>query len=101
MILVKCNNPNCNAEYEIDNKDYLEFMRKNANPMAMESPAMKCEKCGENSVFKAVKCEKCGNVFFWGNPTDFADRCPKCGYSGMEDARKKAAQESPEPQESQ
>jgi len=81
---VKCNNKKCNAEYQMDKKDYYEQIEEKmrANPMAMVTPPLTCKECGEPSVLRAVKCEKCGHVFFYGaDPTDFADRCPKCGHS--------------------
>jgi len=81
---VKCNNPKCKAEYQMDKKDYYEQIEEKmrANPMAMVTPPLTCKECGEQSVLRAVKCEKCGHVFFYGaDPTDFADRCPKCGHS--------------------
>jgi ribosomal protein L40E len=90
MYLVKCNNEACGATYEIDRVDYYKAVdqKARANPMSLQTPALVCQKCGKESVFRAVKCEKCGNVFFWGNPSDFNDRCPKCGYSAEEAKRK-------------
>lgn len=81
-----CNNPECKHAWQIDEKDYyLQIEEKvKQNPMSMQTPALTCEKCGEPSAFRAVKCEKCGHMFFYGNPNDFNDRCPECGYSKME-----------------
>lgn len=57
----------------------------------METPALKCEKCGQPSAYAAVKCGKCGLVFEAGAvKNDFPDKCPKCKYSKIEDERKKA-----------
>ena len=87
MYWVKCNNPSCNAEYEIDKKDYFEQIeeKQRANPLSMVTPPLTCKKCGKDSVYRAEKCEKCGTVFFYGaNPDDFPDRCPKCGHSKRE-----------------
>jgi predicted Zn-ribbon and HTH transcriptional regulator len=90
-ILVKCNNPNCGAVYEIPSKEYYEFVQQ-AGPMAETSRAMECKKCGEKSVFRAVECEKCGHVFFHGaRRGDFSDRCPKCGFSKTESALRNGA----------
>jgi len=91
---VKCNNPKCKAEYQIDKKDYYEQIEEKmrANPMAMVTPPLLCKECREQSVLRAVKCEKCGQVFFYGaDPTDFADRCPECGHSKTEAERKARA----------
>ena len=93
MIWVKCRNPDCEAEYQIDEKDYFTYLRE--NPVGLTTPPLFCEKCGEESVFKAVKCEKCGLVFEPGAvPKDFPDRCPnpQCGYSKTEEIRKRARQ---------
>ena len=91
LIWVKCKNKSCNAEYQMDNKDYHEALQEKmkANPMMMTLP-LTCKKCGKDSVFKAVKCEKCGTVFFEGAAglDDFSDRCPKCGHSATEALRK-------------
>jgi DNA-directed RNA polymerase subunit RPC12/RpoP len=90
MVWVKCNNPKCNAEYQMDQRDYFEQIqeKQKVNPLSMQTPALNCEKCGEPSVFLAEKCEKCGKVFFSGTSKDFPDRCPDCGYSKTEATRK-------------
>jgi len=93
---VKCANKNCEAAYELDKKKYMELVQEEArrNVDATGPMAIICEKCGEQSAFKAEKCEKCGEVFFYAaaGPGDFPDRCPKCGYSAMEEERKQAQQ---------
>jgi len=89
MIWVKCRNSDCEATYQIDNKVYITYLRE--NPVGLTTPALVCEKCGEESVYKAVKCEKCGLVFEPGAvPKDFPDRCPECGHSKTEERRKRA-----------
>jgi predicted RNA-binding Zn-ribbon protein involved in translation (DUF1610 family) len=92
MYWVMCNNPKCKEAYELDKKDYYTQLdeRLRANPMSMQTPALTCRKCGENSVYRAFKCPKCGHMFFYGKASDFDDRCPECGFSKMEDDRKKA-----------
>jgi len=94
---VKCNSPDCAAAYRISEQDYYQQIeeRVKANPMALVTPALTCKRCGKESVYRAVKCEKCGHMFFYGNPNDFNDRCPKCGYSKMENERKKRTQGLP------
>lgn len=87
MYWIKCNNPSCNAEYEMDKKNYYEQIveKQRANPMSMVTPPLTCKECGKDSVYRAVKCEKCGTVFFYGaDPDDYQDRCTKCGYSKRE-----------------
>jgi len=91
LIWVKCNNPDCGAAYQMDEKKYFLEVRERmrAHPMALQTPALVCEKCGKESIFRAEKCEKCGKIFFSGAvPNDFADRCPDCGYSKTEAIRK-------------
>jgi len=91
MIWAKCNNPACKAEYQTSKKGYFKYIEEHANPMAPTAPPMVCEKCGEQSVFRAEKCGNpdCGIVFFRGAvPNDFPDRCPECGYSTTEETRK-------------
>jgi len=88
-ILVMCSNPDCEAEYETGKKAYYEFVQKNMNPMSMAAPPMPCNECGEESIYKAIKCGKCGTVFFENSvPNDFADRCPECEYSEIDERRK-------------
>jgi predicted RNA-binding Zn-ribbon protein involved in translation (DUF1610 family) len=91
---VICRNPNCKAQYEISKWDYFDYIEKNADPRSMMAPALPCEECGEESVYRAAKCEKeeCGLVFEVGwKRGDYEDRCPKCGHSQIERERKDAA----------
>ena len=92
MIWLKCRE--CRAEYQIDNKDFLEYVREHIDPMQMAQPALVCEECGEESAYRAEKCEKCEKVFFYGAVrNDYPDRCPdrECSFSKMEEIRKQAA----------
>jgi len=99
MMWVKCANRECGAEYEIDQVDYFLFMEEHEGEVEEDGEGeeiaipMVCEKCGKQSVYKAIKCEnpECGEVFFAGTvPEDFEDRCPECGFSKIEDMRKRA-----------
>jgi len=90
MIWAKCNNPACKAEYQTSKKGYFEYVNEHANPLSMIAPLMVCEKCGEQSVFRAEKCMNpdCGIVFRRGAvPNDFPDRCPECNRSETEEIR--------------
>ncbi len=91
MMWVKCSNKACNAEYQINKRDYYQFLKEHANPLG-SAPPMACKKCGKESIYAAEKCgnPQCGIVFFENSvPGDFADRCPKCGRSETEEIRKK------------
>jgi hypothetical protein len=93
-IWVKCNNPDCKAEYEMGKKAYFKYIQDNIDPMAMVAPPVVCESCSKDSVFRAEKCQNqdCGVVFFRGSvPNDFADRCPECERSETEESRKRRA----------
>lgn len=89
MFWVKCNEPKCGAEYQIDSKDYYEYVQKHQKGMG--PPPLICKECGKKKAYRAEKCEKDGTVFFYSSiPGDFPDRCPKCGYSKTEEQIKQA-----------
>ena len=89
MTWVKCNNKQCNAEYEMGEKKYFEALKERFDPMSRTTPPLTCETCGEDSLFRACKCPYCSTVFFRdGKPNDIFDRCPKCGKSETEEIRK-------------
>jgi len=91
MIWVKCANPECNEAYQINKKEYFEYIVENADPLNPAMPPLICKACGEKSVYRAFKCENCGTISFLGSgsgPRDFKDRCPKCKYSNTEQSRK-------------
>jgi len=92
MIWVKCMNPKCNAEYEMSKKEFYQLQSETATDASSNTIQMvRCKKCGKESLVKAIKCEKCGKVFVEGVvQNDFTDRCPFCGYSKIEEMRKKA-----------
>ena len=95
MVWVKCNNPSCNAEYEMNERKYHKQMREQLLDPDAPSPPLTCEKCGKPSLYAAVKCGNpaCGIVFFKGAvPNDIEDRCPKCRISKMEEERKQRLQ---------
>jgi ribosomal protein L40E len=92
MIWLKCRNPKCENTWQMDKKNYHEYVQKHRNGMTV--PGIACPKCNEESGYRAEKCEKCGFIFERGsNTNDFPDRCPKCSYSYTEESRKKARSE--------
>ncbi len=85
-VWVKCRD--CGHTWQMDKRDYFEYLQEHR--VTIEAPPIVCPKCGKESGYRAEKCEKCGFVFERGAvPGDFSDRCPKCGYSAREEARKK------------
>jgi phage FluMu protein Com len=91
---VVCRNDTCGHSWQMDLVDYHEFIEKNADPRVPLAPPVTCPECGEPSGYRAVKCAQCGAVFEEGTvPADFADKCPKCGYSQTKVNRDKAAEE--------
>lgn len=103
-IPMACANSKCGYTTELTIKEFNELMSKGRgdgvtpDPMFMGPAALECPECGEMSFFTANKCEKCGEIFL-SNPDsrDYPDRCPKCGYSAMEErtqARKEARKKS-------
>jgi DNA-directed RNA polymerase subunit RPC12/RpoP len=97
QIWMKCRNDQCNSEWEMNKLEYYKFLEqfRVENPGLMgETPAVTCTKCSEPSCYVAAKCAKCGFIFEKGTvPKTFEDRCPKCGYSSIEEDRKKKAEE--------
>jgi len=82
-IWMKCKK--CKAEYEIDQADYLTFIRD--NQVSTNVPGMPCEKCEVEKAYEAYKCPNstCGKIFrAKGGGTDFKDRCPYCKFSQRE-----------------
>lgn len=97
---VKCRNPDCEHQYQMNLREYFKYIEKNTEPNSLSPPPLICQKCGEESIYRAVKCAKCGLVFEEGTVrSDFLDRCAKCGYSKIEEERKKAAMRSYRPKD--
>jgi DNA-directed RNA polymerase subunit RPC12/RpoP len=86
-----CTNPQCGAVFEMERKDLAKSdgeIGGTAGP-----PTYKCPKCGQMSARIAMKCAKCGNVFISDYQNlETGDKCPKCGYSALEEAKKKGGQ---------
>ena len=87
---LKCTS--CGAVFEMTPEEMQEQMAEQPmmNPMSMAAPKYKCKECGKETAYVAEKCEKCGEVFFpnYNAPDGIYDRCPKCGYSAIEEAKK-------------
>jgi len=98
QILVKCRDPNCGSVYKANKYEYYEYIEKNTELWALEAPGLVCKDCGKKTVYEAIKCENCGLVFeAYSVPRDFRDRCPRCGHSRIEEARKRAGSSKVKP----
>ena len=88
MIWLRCNDEKCGNAWQMDKKDYFQYCEDNRDGMI--APAVVCPKCNDKTGYRAEKCEKCGEIFERdaGSPTP--DKCPKCGYSPLEEIRNKA-----------
>jgi len=94
LIWLKCTNADCENTWQMDQRDFFEYLTEHRDPMAMSAPGVVCPKCGQESGYAAEKCENCGLIFLRSSvPHDFADRCPECGYSATEEARKASRRE--------
>jgi predicted RNA-binding Zn-ribbon protein involved in translation (DUF1610 family) len=86
---MKCRNPKCENEWQMNTKDFFDYVEKHHKVGSMAVTPVACPKCGEESGYRAEKCGKCGLVFEQGSvPNDFPDRCPKCGFSKIAESTK-------------
>ena len=83
--------------FEVSIDEFREIMSQQGPDLMMMMPgqaaAMECPKCGKKSCYQAQKCKKCQNIFVFGQARDknYPDRCPKCGFSYIEDRRQNPA----------
>lgn len=90
-VWLKCQNPECNHSFEMDMKEYYDYLQNNRSSNVARATALPCPKCSKRSSYEAVKCEHCGNVFLVNRTKrDHFDRCPKCGFSKEEKQRESA-----------
>jgi hypothetical protein len=89
-----CRNAECNNTWQMKVDAFLKYEKENMNPNDPISPVFQvCPKCGQKTGSPAIKCPKCETVFFEGSAPAigeaardiYRDRCPKCGYSQIED----------------
>ncbi len=103
-IPMACANSKCGYTTELTIKEFKKLMdgkrrdTSTSNITSIAPSAFECPECGKMSLFTANKCEKCGEIFLTDfNSRDYTDRCPKCGYSKIEEeleARKEARRKS-------
>ena len=92
MVWVTCRNQDCESSYQMGLQVYFTDIAKyhEAHPGTMAVPPLVCDKCGEESLYRAEKCPKCELVFeLRSSGAGFLDRCPNpdCGFSQMEETR--------------
>lgn len=82
---VKCDK--CDAAYQIELNQYFEELKaKQKTWSGFGTPGLTCEKCDNESAYRAIKCEKCGTIFRRvAGRGAYADRCPECGFSKTEE----------------
>lgn len=88
LVWVKCTGGDCNAEYQMEKRDYYAQVqeKRKINPMSMMNVPVDCQKCGAESLHMADKCGKCGHIFLKTAATgEHGDKCPECGYSAIEE----------------
>lgn len=87
-VYIKCLNDKCGYVQEMDKAEYLALIHKEHGDI---ESGLKCPKCNGPAV-RAIKCPRCGLVFHkYSVPNDFEDRCPGCGFSAIEQGRRKQA----------
>jgi len=83
--------------FEIPTNEFRDLMSKQRPPtpsMMMQRPGqpmvLECPKCGQKTCYVAQKCPQCENIFVFGQAKDqnYPDRCPKCGFSSIENRQK-------------
>ena len=97
QVWMQCNAPDCEAVYQTDKRSYfMQVEGRRSADSRLENlsmaPPVTCQDCGKVMARRAVKCEKCTHLFPYGfrkgKQFDYADRCPMCGYSDLEQSRK-------------
>jgi ribosomal protein L40E len=92
MVWIKCRDPKCENTWQMDRRNYFDYIEKNR--VGRTVPSLVCPKCKKETGYRAEKCKKCGFIFKKeGSDIEevlFENRCPKCGYSAIEEMRKKA-----------
>jgi hypothetical protein len=73
--------------FEVTLDEFNDILSKGSGGMGFGPKIVDCPKCGKHTCYVAQKCQKCQNIFVSGEANDerFPDRCPKCGFSKVED----------------
>jgi hypothetical protein len=79
IVLIKCENKQCEAVYQMNKKEYYTLVDEVSDRMLntpASLPPVACKECQEVSARRAVKCTECRHVFHYDEKLD---RCPECG----------------------
>ena len=59
-VLLKCSEPSCGHAFEMDMREYFEWVQKKSPPRSLTAPPFACPKCGEETAYRALKDEETG-----------------------------------------
>jgi hypothetical protein len=68
-VYVACTNPACRAAYSV------------RVPMDFDDWPMRCEECGQDTVYRARRCTKCRPPRWYATPPGSPDQCPFCAQA--------------------
>lgn len=88
-IWMSCRNPDCQDKWEMNRREYFDYLLEKRPEYGIIIPPVTCPKCGEESGYRAIQCPNCKAVYEENSvPNDLPDRCPECKYSEIEERRK-------------
>jgi len=88
-IWMSCRNPDCENKWEMNRREYFDYLLEKRPEYGIIIPPVPCPKCGEESCYRAIQCPKCKDVYEENSvPNAAPDTCPECGYSEIEERRK-------------
>jgi predicted RNA-binding Zn-ribbon protein involved in translation (DUF1610 family) len=82
----------CGYSVKVSSQEYDKMLRDKIQNRGLRTVSVfECPKCSKAALQESLKCPKCGNVFIpdWARTNDYPDRCPKCGFSEIEQERGK------------
>jgi hypothetical protein len=96
-----CTNPECGHKEAVDRMKFVEMVKQKEKELGItdEDLAMgrgrgvgtqiplTCPKCGKDAFVSGNFCDKCQEIFP-AQEGQYRDKCPKCGYSRLEEIQK-------------
>lgn len=98
-----CLNDACNTAFEMETEQFRsEVTSLLSDPPGGQPPTnltFTCPKCSQQTAQAATKCAKCANIFIPAYKTseEPPDKCPKCGYSEIENRKQLRKDQQPPP----